>query len=130
MELQGKVIAAMPERSGVSQRGEWKSQEFVIETHDSQYPRKLVFTVFGADRLQRFNIQTGQEVLVAFDIDAHEWNGRWFNDIRAYDVRQVEPSQYGATPVSQPVNATSENSNSAQSVISASAEDSAEDLPF
>lgn len=96
MELQGKVIVAMPERSGVSQRGEWKSQEFVIETHDSQYPRKLVFTVFGADRLQRFNIQVGQDVLVAFDIDAHEWNGRWFPDIRAYDVRQVDPAQYAA----------------------------------
>lgn len=96
MELQGKVIAALPERSGVSQRGEWKSQEFVIETHDAQYPRKLVFTVFGADRLARFNIQVGQEVLVAFDIDAHEWNGRWFNDIRAYDVRQVDPAQFAA----------------------------------
>lgn len=107
MELQGKVIVAMPERSGVSQRGEWKSQDFVIETHDSQYPRKLLFTVFGADRLQRFNIQVGQEVLVAFDIDAHEWNGRWFSDIRAFDVRQVDPSQYAMQsapqqPMSQP----------------------------
>lgn len=105
MELQGKVIAALPERSGVSQRGEWKSQEFVIETHDSQYPRKLVFTVFGADRLQRFNIQIGQEVLVAFDIDAHEWNGRWFPDIRAYDVRQVDPNAYAAQPQVAPMSA-------------------------
>lgn len=101
MELQGKVIAALPERSGVSQRGEWKSQDFVVETHDAQYPRKLVFTVFGIDRLQRFNIQVGQEVLVAFDIDAHEWNGRWFNDVRAYDVRQVDPAQYSAQPAPQ-----------------------------
>ena len=60
MELQGKVIAALPERSGVSARGEWKSQEFVIEYQEGQYPRHLVFTVFGADRLQRFNIQIGQ----------------------------------------------------------------------
>ena len=35
MELQGKVIAVLPARSGVSARGEWKSQSFVIETHDS-----------------------------------------------------------------------------------------------
>ena len=40
MELQGKVIAVLPERSGVSQRGEWKSQDYVIETHDA-YPRKM-----------------------------------------------------------------------------------------
>ena len=70
MELQGKVIAALPEKSGTSARGEWKVQEFVIETHD-QYPRKMVFSVFGADRLQRFNISVGQEVSVSFDIDAH-----------------------------------------------------------
>lgn len=134
MELQGKVIAALPERSGVSQRGEWKSQEFVIETHDSQYPRKLVFTVFGADRLQRFNVQVGQEVLVAFDIDAHEWNGRWFNDIRAYDVRQVDPAQYSAAPVaapmSQPVSAAPAPGAAAPTSAPAPAEDSAEDLPF
>ena len=80
MELQGKVIAALPEKTGVSQRGEWKVQEFVIETHDA-YPKKMVFSVFGADRLQRFNIQVGQEITVSFDIDAHEYNGRWFNSI-------------------------------------------------
>ena len=94
MELQGKVIAAMPERSGVSARGEWKSQSFVIETHDA-YPRKMVFDVFGADRLARFNIQVGQEVMVSFDIDAHEYNGRWFNNVRAFDVRLVDPATIG-----------------------------------
>lgn len=114
MELQGKIIAAMPERSGVSARGEWKSQDFVIETHD-QYPRKMIFTVFGADRLQRFGIQVGQEVLVAFDIDAHEWNGRWFNDIRAFDVRPATATMPGygqpegvpqGAPMSVPMSAT------------------------
>lgn len=95
MELQGKVIAVLPERSGVSARGEWKSQDYVIETHD-QYPRKMVFGVFGADRISRFNIQVGQEVTISFDIDAHEYQGRWFNNIRAFDVRQVDPATVGA----------------------------------
>ena len=90
MELQGKVIAALPEKSGTSARGEWKVQEFVIETHD-QYPRKMVFSVFGADRLQRFNISVGQEVSVSFDIDAHEYNGRWFDSIRAFDHKSDSP---------------------------------------
>ena len=49
MDLQGKVIAALPERSGVSSRGEWKAQDFVIETHES-YPHKMVFSVFGTER--------------------------------------------------------------------------------
>lgn len=109
MELQGKVIAVLPARSGVSARGEWKSQSFVIETHDS-FPRKMVFDVFGEERLTRFNIQLGQEVNVSFDIDAHEYNGRWFNNIRAFDVRLVDPNTVSAAQAApaapqQPANA-------------------------
>lgn len=99
--MQGRVIAETPERSGTSARGDWKAKDFVIETHES-FPHKMVFSVFGEDRLSRFNIQIGQEVLVFFDIDAREYNGRWFNSIRAYDVRQVDPAQYAATS-GQPV---------------------------
>ena len=50
----------------------------------------MVFSVFGAERLQRFNIKANNEVTVFFDIDAHEYQGRWFNDIRAFDVRQLD----------------------------------------
>lgn len=134
MEIQGRIIAVLPERSGVSARGEWKSQEFVIETVDSQYPRKMVFTVFGADRLQRFAIQGGQDVTVSFDIDAHEWNGRWFNDIRAYDVRPAVVGQ--GAPAGQPAyNAPQAapvvpQAALAENAPAASMGDSADDLPF
>lgn len=95
MELQGKVIAVLPERSGVSARGEWKSQSFVIETHE-QYPKQMVFDVFGADRLAQFNINTGDEINVSFDITAHEYQGRWFNNIRAWNVVHVDPNAVAA----------------------------------
>ncbi len=101
VELQGKVIVALPERSGTSSRGEWKSQEFVIETHES-YPKKMVFNVFGAERLQRFNVKVGQEVNVSFDIDAHEYNNRWFNSINAFDVRIVDATSNQAPAASAP----------------------------
>ena len=91
MELQGKIIAVLPERSGVSARGEWKTQDYVLETHDA-YPKKMVFNVFGADRISRFNIQAGQEVTVSFDIDAHEYQGRWFNSVRAWNVQRIDPN--------------------------------------
>jgi hypothetical protein len=97
MELQGKIILALPERTGTSARGDWKVQEFVLETLDAQYPRKMVFSVFGEERLQRFNIQVGQDVNVSFDIDAHEYQGRWFNSIRAFDVRPVVPNVQAPT---------------------------------
>ena len=88
MEIQGKVIAVLPERSGVSARGEWKSQTYVIETQE-QYPKKMAFDVFGADRLAQFNIHSGEVINVSFDIDVHEYQGRWFNSIRAWNVTKV-----------------------------------------
>jgi hypothetical protein len=136
MDLQGKVIVALPARSGVSARGEWKAQDFVIETHDS-YPKKMVFSVFGEDRLQRFNIQVGDEVLVSFDIDAREYNGRWFNSIRAFDVRHIDPASVGATGAAQmsadqpPFDAPSADNSVPKAPFSGSQEeDSADDLPF
>lgn len=130
MELQGKIIAAMPERTGTSARGEWKAQDFVLETHDA-YPRKMVFGVFGADRLARFNIQVGQEVVVSFDIDAREYNGRWFNSIRAFDVRPVDPASVGASPTVVPGGAFSP-APAAQPAPAAPAQEagSDDDLPF
>lgn len=129
MELQGKVIAVLPARSGVSARGEWKSQSFVIETHDS-FPRKMVFDVFGEERLSRFNIQLGQEVNVSFDIDAHEYNGRWFNNIRAFDVRLVDPNTVSAAPAAQAAPAAPLQPANAPFPPQPEQSNSDDDLPF
>ena len=87
MELTGKIIAEFNERGGVSNRtgNEWKAKSYVLEV-PGEYPRKMVFDVFGVDRLQAFNLQIGETVTVSFDIDAHEYNGRWFNDVRAFRI--------------------------------------------
>lgn len=129
MELQGKVIAVLPARSGVSARGEWKSQSFVIETHDS-FPRKMVFDVFGEERLTRFNIQLGQEINVSFDIDAHEYNGRWFNNIRAFDVRLVDPNTVSAAPAAQAAPAAPQQPANAPFPPQPEQSNSDDDLPF
>lgn len=90
MEMTGVVIAILPERSGTSQRGEWKSQSFVIETQE-QYPKHLCFEVFGADRITQFNIKGGEIITVQFDIDARQYQDRWFNSIKAWNV--IRPGQ-------------------------------------
>ncbi len=129
MELQGKVIAVLPARSGVSARGEWKSQSFVIETHDN-FPRKMAFDVLGEERLTRFNIQLGQEVNVSFDIDAHEYNGRWFNNIRAFDVRLVAPNTVSAAPAAQAAPAAPQQPANTPFPPQPEQSNSDDDLPF
>jgi len=103
MDLTGKVIAILQANSGVSARtgNAWMSQEYVIEV-PGQYPRKMLFRVFGEDRIKQFNIQPGEEITVQFDIDAHEYNGRWFNDVRAFRIDRGQAAPTAAAPEATP----------------------------
>ena len=88
MEITGKIIAVLPEQGGISKAGnEWKKKEYVLETHD-QYPKKICFQIFGADRIAQAAIQPGEELTVSFDIDSREWQGRWFTSINAWKVER------------------------------------------
>lgn len=135
MDITGKIIFVGEPRSGTSKTSgnPWKTQDFVIETHE-QYPRKCVFTVFGEDRLKQFNLQMGGEYTVSFDIDAHEYNGRWFNDIRAW---RAVPAASPAAPVPPAVNSgagyapqTPPAQNSTDNVPDPFATGGSDDLPF
>lgn len=92
MEIQGKIILVLPERSGVSQRGnQWRSISYVLETQE-QYPKKLAFDVTN-EKIEQLNIQFGEILTVQFDINAREYNGRWFNSVNAWNViRQTQQS--------------------------------------
>ncbi len=129
MEITGKIIAALGERSGTSARtgAEWKVASFVLETAE-QYPRKVCFDVFGADRIETMNIQAGEMLTVKFDIDAHEYNGRWFNSVRAYAVSRATSSASGA-PAGQPYAPPQPAASAAQAPAEAP-EDESSDLPF
>ena len=142
MDLTGKVIAILEPRSGVSQRtgNPWMTQEYVIEV-PGQYPRKMVFNIFGEDRIKQFNIQMGEDITVQFDIDAREYQGRWFNDIRAYNILRgvAVPPAAGAPvagapvaspfPPQQPVGGTDANAPFPPAQEPAG-EGSNDDLPF
>ena len=126
MEFTGKIIAVLPAKGGVSKAtgNEWKAQEFVIESHD-QYPKKMCFEVFGTEKIQQFNIQMGEELIVSFDIDARQWQDRWFNSIRAWKVERVGAAQ----PVSQtPMGGAQMGVQTAAAEFSPS--NSNDDLPF
>lgn len=136
MELTGRIIAVMAAQSGVSARtgNSWMSQDYVIEV-PGQYPRRCVFRVFGEDRIKQFNIQMNEDVTIQFDIDAHEYQGRWFNDIRAYNVVRGQVPPVVGAPVGAPVaspfppaGAATDPFPPAQEPVSG--EGSADDLPF
>ena len=97
MEITGKIIAVLPEQGGVSKTGnEWKRQDYVLETHD-QYPKKVCFRIFGAEKIAQAAIQAGEEITIHFDIDSREYQGRWYTDISAW---KVERPAIGGQPAS------------------------------
>ena len=128
MELTGKVIAVLDARSGISKSSgnPWKMQDYVIETNE-QYPRRMCFNVFGEDKINQFNIQVGEEITVSFDINAREYQGRWFNDIRAWKVERGTPAPEGE-PI--PAEAAPAVDAAAAPVPTFEAEESNDDLPF
>lgn len=123
MEIQGRIIAVLPPREGTSSKGQWKSQEYVIETHE-QYPKKMVFNIFGAEKIDQFAIKVGEELNVSFDIDAHEYNDRWFNNIRAWSVQRV------GNVSAQPTQTMVTNSQPVQQQAVPQQQGQSDDLPF
>lgn len=131
MELTGRIIVVQEAKSGTSTKtgNTWMKQEYVMEV-PGQFIRHCVFTVFGEDRIKQLNIQNGEDITIQFDIDAHEYNGRWYNDFRAYHVIRgnvaSQPVSTITTPVSEnltPFPPRPENSESFNS-------DDGNDLPF
>lgn len=133
MEITGKIIAVLEARGGVSRTtgNSWKTQDYVIETHE-QFPHRMCFNVFGEDKITQMNIQVGDELTVFFDINAREYQGRWFNDIRAWKVERVVP---GAAPAGDaapfPPQAAAPMQQAAPTQpVDFTSENSADDLPF
>lgn len=95
MEITGNITQVLPAQSGVSARtgNSWMTQEYVIEI-PGMYAKHVCFRIVGEDRIKQFALKQGeQNVTVQFDIDAHEYNGRWFNELRCYNVLRIGMQQ-------------------------------------
>ena len=113
MELEGKISVVMPAMSGVSQStgNQWMSQEYVIAYYwfpNQTNPSYVVMKAFGEDKIKQFNLQPNDEVRVRYHIEAHEYNGRWYNDTRLDAVTFAGAS---ASKNPQPANQPAQQAN-------------------
>lgn len=130
MEVTGKIIAVLPEQGGVSKTGnEWKKQEYVLETQD-QYPKKVCFQIFGADRIAQAAIQPGEMLTVSFDIDSREYQGRWYTNISAWKVDRVGDAAPGAAQGMTPDNFAPASAPVAPAAPDFGPANPVDDLPF
>ena len=82
MEIQGTIIDVLALQTGNGRNGEWKKQEFILETQ-GQFPKKVCIAVWG-DKIQPTVLQKGNKITAQFDIESREYMGRWYTEAKAW----------------------------------------------
>ena len=99
MQFKGKIIEALPVVTGQGARGQWVKQGFVLEYESGQYPKSIAFDVFGDEKLQKFRISVGEELICDIDFKAVKGrNGGTFNSVDCWNVTRVNQVQQQAQP--------------------------------
>ena len=99
MQFKGKIIEALPVVTGQGARGTWVKQGFVLEYDSGQYPKSIAFDVFGDERLQKFRISVGEELICDIDFKAVKGrNGSTFNSVDCWNVTRPNKVQQQAQP--------------------------------
>lgn len=97
MDIKGKVIQLLPLQSGMGKKGQWKKQEFIVET-PGQYPKKVCLSIWG-DKIDQFGVAVGDQVSVQVDLESREYNGRWYTEARAWKLEKTGGAPGGSTPL-------------------------------
>ena len=99
MQFKGKIIEALPVVTGQGARGQWVKQGFVLEYESGQYPKSIAFDVFGDEKLQKFRISVGEELICDIDFKAVKGrNGGTFNSVDCWNVTRANQVQQQAQP--------------------------------
>ena len=93
MEIKGILNACVATQSGTSQRtgNAWRTDEWLMVIPGPR-EKRIKFEVRGLDRCKQwqdfFNGMPDKNapVIVKFEIDAREYEGKWFNTIEAWDI--------------------------------------------
>lgn len=103
MELIGKLIMKLPMQSGIGKTGNsWQKQEFVIETLE-QYPKKICANLWGDKTAVLESLNIDDKVVMSFDVESREFNGKWYTDVKAF---KLDPVGVGAQPTTSRLNPT------------------------
>lgn len=88
----GRIVAALPETSGTSAKGNaWRKREYVLETQE-QYPKKICFSVMN-DRIDALNLAVGDTATIDFSIESREYQGRWYTSVNLFNAKVDKAAQ-------------------------------------
>lgn len=96
--FEGIIIAQGETQSGQSQDGKkWMKVLYTIQQDQEKFPMKMVFDIFGEERLRKFALKEGERVRLRFRIDTEKYKEREYNKIYVMDVERVEAVQPATT---------------------------------
>ena len=99
LELEGTLRQKLGVQQGMSARGQWAKQEFVLEFPDGNFTSQACFTAFGQDKVAELDkYQVGDRIKVSFNLRSREYNGRWYNDLQIW---RIAPVGADAAPAAQ-----------------------------
>ena len=136
LEIIGKLIKVLPEVSGQSQKGPWSKQDFVLETLDPTYPKKVCFTAWGEKVNDLKQFATGDTIKATFSAESREYNERWYTELRAFRIEQSEgesgaPAGGGySAPARQPQQQAVRPAQPASTPFNTTFDEESNDLPF
>ena len=95
MEFTGLLIQKLPVQSGTSQKGEWKSQDIIIETVET-YPKKIAINFYGdkINEIEKLNIN--DDVTITANVESREYNGKWYTKVSGWKIvvnKKADPQQ-------------------------------------
>ena len=102
LSIKGKISRKLNIESGTSKAGkERKKQTFLLET-GAQYNPEICFQLFGEEKIEMLNHHNeGDEVEVSFNLSSKEYNGRYFHNIDAWRIENINnnlPNEMENTP--------------------------------
>jgi hypothetical protein len=85
MEVIGTVFQVLPVVTGQGKKGQWAKQDVVLET-EGQYPKKVCISIWGQDKINKYDLEFGMKVKASINLESREHNGRWFTEITAWKI--------------------------------------------
>ena len=84
MQLTAKLMTLLPLQTGKGKNGDWKKQDFIVETGDTD-PKKICISVWG-NKINSSHLVVGNEIRIDFDVESREYNRRWYTDVKAWKI--------------------------------------------
>ena len=83
MNIKGKLILKLTPEVGEGKNGTWTKQVVIIETAET-YPKKVAIEFWKDEVIKIQAVPIGQELSIDINIESREYQGKWYNQVKAW----------------------------------------------